>query len=129
MHRQPGQSLIEFTFSSLVLLTLFFGIVDFSLAYSTGIKIRNAVAEGGYYASQNPGDLNGIRTQIRQELRDLDPPIADTDITIQTVCPSRDTAETEIIVSYNYELFFGLLGPVSELTLRSATTLPQMGGC
>jgi Flp pilus assembly protein TadG len=129
MSRQAGQALVEFTLSSVLLLMIFFGIVDFSLAYSTGIKIRNAVAEGGYYASQNPGDESGIRAQIRQELRDLNPPIEDADITIQTTCETRDSAETEISVSYEYDLFFGIFGPTTSITLSSATTMPQMGGC
>ena len=100
------------------------------LAFNTHTKLRNAVAEGGYWAAQNPGNEAGVRAQILSVLQDLDPPIDDTNITI-TSCIEEvtDVFETEITVRYDYPLLFGLFSPGSSIELSNSTTLPQFGGC
>lgn len=129
INRTRGQSIVEMTLIVPVLLLIIFGMVDFAMAFTTHIKIRNAVAEGGYFAAQNPGNETGIRAQIRQELSDLDPAITDADITI-TPCVATSTGfETEIGVAYQYQFFFGLAGNGPNVILSNDTTVPQFGGC
>jgi hypothetical protein len=122
--RAPGQSLVELVLLVPLLLTMILSMVDFSLAYATHVQIRNAVAEGGYYAAQNPGDLNGVRGQILHELRDLNPAITAADITITPCIAGSNGPETAIAIEYDHALIFG-----PSVTLNNATTVPQFGGC
>lgn len=122
--RTRGQSLVEIVLLVPLLLTMILSMVDFSLAYATHVEIRNAVAEGGYYAAQNPGDLNGVRGQILHELRGLDPVITASDITITPCIAGAAGPETAIVVQYDHALIFG-----PSVTLNNATTVPQFGGC
>jgi Flp pilus assembly protein TadG len=112
-----------------VLLLMIFGLVDFALAFTAHTRLRNAVAEGGYYAAQNPGDVAGVRAQIRSALGATDPPLEDGDITITECVPDGDDFEVEISVSYAYPMLFGLFGAGPEVELRNSTTVPQFGGC
>src|SRR5689334_7258038 len=66
--RKQGQSVVEFALILTVLLTMLLGMVDFGLAYNSQVVIRNAVAEAGYYAIQNPRDTTGIQAAIDTEL-------------------------------------------------------------
>lgn len=124
-----GQSTVEITLTLPLLLLIIFGMVDFTLAYTTNIFIRNAVAEGGYYASQNPGNNAGVRAQIRHELRDMDPQVTDADITITNCVIGSSGPQTEISLDYDYPVIFGLAGSGPTITLRNSTTVPQFGGC
>jgi Flp pilus assembly protein TadG len=127
--RTRGQSLVELAVVSPLLLMMILSMVDFALAFNTNIMIRNAVAEGGYYAAQNPGDDAGIRGQILHELRNLNPAVTNADITV-TACVARTTGpETEIAVAYDYPLLFGLFGWGPTIELENSTTVPQFGGC
>ncbi|NNJ09952.1 hypothetical protein EKD04_006395 [Chloroflexales bacterium ZM16-3] len=128
-HRSCGQSVVELTLTLPLLLLIVFGMVDFSLAYTTDIFIRNAVAEGGYYAAQNPGDVQGVRDQIRHELRDLHPAITDGDIMITPCASGTSGPQTEITVTYTYHVLFGLAGSGPTIRLRNGTIVPQFGGC
>jgi Flp pilus assembly protein TadG len=127
--KRHGQSVVEIMMVLPLLLLMIFGMVDFGLAYTTNIFIRNAVAEGGYYAAQNPGDTAGVRTQIRHELRDMNPPVTDADITITTCAVGSSGPQTEISLDYVYHVIFGLAGSGPTITLHNATTVPQFGGC
>jgi Flp pilus assembly protein TadG len=112
-----------------LLLLIIFGMVDFTLAYTTDIFIRNAVAEGGYYAAQHPGDLTGVRQHIQHELRDLNPAVTDADIAITTCVIGSSGPQTQIDVTYAYHVLFGLAGSGPTITLRNGTVVPQFGGC
>jgi hypothetical protein len=122
--RARGQSLVEIVLLLPILLTMILSMVDFSLAYARHVQIRNAVAEGGYYAAQNPGDLNGVRGQILHELRDLNPVLTAADITITPCIAGANGPETAIAVQYDHALIFG-----PSITLNNGTTVPQFGGC
>jgi hypothetical protein len=124
-----GQSVVEMTLTVPLLLLIIFGMVDFTLAYTTDIFIRNAVAEGGYYAAQHPGDLDGVREHIIHELRDLRPVVTDDDISITTCVAGPSGSQTQIDVSYDYHVLFGLAGSGPTITLRNGTVVPQFGGC
>ncbi|NTV63590.1 MAG: pilus assembly protein [Oscillochloris sp.] len=128
-HTNCGQSVVELTITLPLLFLIIFGMVDFSLAYTTDMQIRNAVAEGGYFAAQHPGDSTGIRTQIRNELRGLNPVITDDDISVNSCVSGSSGPQTEITVTYSYHVLFGLAGSGPTITLRNGTTVPQFGGC
>jgi Flp pilus assembly protein TadG len=128
-HRSRGQSVVELTLTLPLLLLIIVGMVDFTLAYNTNVFIRNAVAEGGYYAAQNPGNAQGVRDQIRHELRDLQPAITDDDIGITTCEEGASGPQTEITVTYIYHVLFGLAGSGPTITLHNGTIVPQFGGC
>jgi Flp pilus assembly protein TadG len=128
-YRCSGQSVVELAMTLPLLLLIIFGMVDFTLAYSTNVALRGAVAEGGYYAAQNPGDLQGVRDHIRHELRDLSPAVNDSDITIATCASGASGPQTEITLSYEYHVIFGLAGSGPTINLRNGTVVPQFGGC
>ncbi|MEI7772195.1 MAG: TadE/TadG family type IV pilus assembly protein [Chloroflexales bacterium] len=128
-HRSYGQSLVEMSLVLPLLLLIIFGLVDFGLAYTTNVLIRGAVAEGGYYASQHPGDAQGVRDRITSELSDLSPAVTDSDITINECVSGSSGPQTEIIVAYTYHVIFGLAGSGPTITLRNGTVVPQFGAC
>jgi hypothetical protein len=127
--RHCGQSIIELTLFLPLLLLMIFGLVDLSLAFVTHVKIRNAVAEGGYFIAQNPDNVDGARSQIRHELRDLDPPISDAHITISGCVTSASGVERMVSVNYPYRPLFGFFGIGPELLLQNRTAVPQFGIC
>jgi Flp pilus assembly protein TadG len=123
-----GQSLVEFALAATLLISLLLGIVDFGRAYYTQVRIKNAVAQGGYYAIQNPNNDSGIRDQIRQELSSLNPAVQNSDITIARDCASG-AEQTTIAVEYQHSLLFNFIIPSAQVTLSSITVVPQLGGC
>jgi Flp pilus assembly protein TadG len=125
---ERGQSLIEFMLVVTLVVTLLLGVVDFALAYYKQVAIKNAVAEGGYYAIQHPDDQDGAMNQIKQELASFDPPVQDSDIVI--ACTGASGAEkTTIRVTYRHALMFNWIVPGARVTLGDTTAVPQIGGC
>lgn len=123
----PGQSLIEFALVSVLLLTLLLGGVDFALAYSSQVSLRNAVAEGGYYAMQHPRDEAGIRGQVERELAQRTF-LEEVGVDIsQCIDDDVGTKETTIEATYRHNLLFSYLVPSMQVTLRSRTVVPQLG--
>ncbi|HMO57052.1 MAG TPA: TadE/TadG family type IV pilus assembly protein [Roseiflexaceae bacterium] len=127
-HIHTGQSLVEFALSASLLIMLLLGTVDFARGYAAQVSIKNAVAEAGYYAVQNPRDDAGIRNAVRSELAGFTPAVQNSDITITRDC-TPDVERTTIQVRYQYNLLFTFLVPSATVTLGSETTVPQMGGC
>jgi hypothetical protein len=111
------------------LLMMILGMVDFALAFSAHTTLRTAVAEGGYWSAQNPGDEDGVRAQIHMVLERLDPPVRDEDITIDTCIEVDGEFQTLISVRYDFPVIFGVFGAGPTIPLRNSTTLPQFGGC
>lgn len=122
----PGQALVEFALSAVLLITLLLGIVDFGRAYYTQVQIKNAVGDAGYYAIQNPGDEDGIKNVIIQQLNNLNPAITTNDIDVS--CASGST-KLQIEVSYQYYLLFSWLVPSAQVTLGDETFVPQLEAC
>jgi hypothetical protein len=113
-----------------LLLFMIFGMVDFSLAFSAHTKLRNAVAEGAYWAAQNPGDENGIKAQVVLAAEGLDPPLDPNRITVTPcIVVNADEYEAEIALSYDYPVLFGFFGAGSQIELSNSTTIPQFGDC
>jgi Flp pilus assembly protein TadG len=126
----PGQSLVELAVILPLLLIMLMGMADYALLYTLQTRLRNAVAEGGYVAAQNPGNEAIVRSQVRTVLQELNPPITDADITITPCVEVRsDEYETEIRVQYTRSLLFGLFGSGLAVDLEQSTTVPQFGSC
>lgn len=123
-----GQSLVEFALIATLLISLVLAVVDFGRAYYTQVQIKNAVAQGGYFAIQNPQNDSGIRTQIKQGLPSLNPALQDSDIAINRTCTSG-SEETHIAVTYQHSLLFSFIIPSASVTLGDETTVPQLGRC
>lgn len=126
--RQQGQSVVEFALILTVLLTMLLGMVDFGLAYNSQVVIKNAVAEGGYYAIQHPGDTAGIQAAIDLELANR-PFIEKVPTTPPQVCQDDGIGgkKTTIQVEYIHHLLFSYLVPSMQVTLKSQTVVPQLG--
>jgi Flp pilus assembly protein TadG len=126
--RQHGQSVVEFALIITVLLTMLLGMVDFAFAYNSQVVIRNAVAEGGYYAIQHPGDTAGIETAIDTELanRPFIEKVGAPNIAA-CVADSVGGKKTTIQVTYIHHLLFSYLVPSMQVTLKSQTEVPQLG--
>jgi Flp pilus assembly protein TadG len=129
--RRParGQSLVELAMLLPLLLMMIMAMTDFALAFTTQTRLRNAVAEGGYVAAQNPGNEDIVRAQIREALQGLNPPIEDADIAIDPCVRQSGEYNTAISVAYERPLLFGLFGAGPSVTLRDQTTVPQFGAC
>lgn len=61
---ENGQSLVEFTFSLIVLLVLLAGLVDLGRALFTYMALRDAAQEGALYGSFSPADTAGIQDRM-----------------------------------------------------------------
>ncbi len=126
--RQQGQSIVEFALIITVLLTMLLGMVDLGLIYNSQVVIRNAVAEAGYYAIQNPRDTAGIEAAIDSELanrpfiEEVGAPDIDT-----CVSDSVGDKKTTIQVTYIHHMLFSYLVPSMQVTLKSQTEVPQLG--
>jgi Flp pilus assembly protein TadG len=128
LSRTSGQSLVEFALIAVVLLTLLLGVVDFGLAYSSQIAIRNAIAEGGYYAIQHPDDAGGIEAAIDKELASRPYIQKVGSLTIaQCVTDPVGAKETTIQGTYEHNLLFSYIVPGMKVTLRGQTAVPQLG--
>jgi Flp pilus assembly protein TadG len=123
---QRGQSIVEFALLAPLLIVLLIGMVDFSLAFVTNIRIHNAVADGAYFAAQNPGNMLGVQKLIEQELRSLSGFNPASDVTVQC---DMTTKRTTVTVRYDYRLLFGLVGPGQSVRLSSSNQVPQFGVC
>lgn len=128
-HHTRGQSLVELSLMATLLISLLLGSVDVVMAYNTRMAIRQAVAEAGYYASQNPRDDSGIRARVKAELSWLSPAITDANIGISRSGCSTASPQTEVSVTYQHTSIFGNAGIGKLIRLDSETTVPQFGGC
>lgn len=63
---EDGQSLVEFTFSLIILLVLLAGLVDLGRALFTYMALRDAAQEGALYGSFSPADTTGIQDRMFQ---------------------------------------------------------------
>src|SRR5690242_20577288 len=109
--RQQGQSIVEFALIVTLLLTMLLGMVDFGLAYYSQVVIKNAVAEGGYYAIQHPGDTAGAEAAIDKEM--LNRPFITKNSIVVTACSDDGIGgkETTIDATYTHRMLFSYLVP------------------
>lgn len=127
----PAQSLVEFAIIAPLLIVMLLGTVDFALAFGNQMAIRSAVAEGGYFIAQHPGNQAGAERQVRELLRDL-PGATETGRLnvsfVSTGCVSG-RQDTTVVVSYRHDFWFTAVLPAAQVLLRSETTVPQFGSC
>jgi Flp pilus assembly protein TadG len=132
---QSGQALVEFALMATLMISLLLGIFDFGRAYSTQVQIKNAVADAGYFAIQNPGSMNdaGIRNAIKRQLGHLSPAVQNSDITITRSCtsttPGAGVGRTQIEMRYQYQLLFSWIVPNAQVSLGNETFVPQLAAC
>jgi hypothetical protein len=63
---ERGQSLVEFSVTVIVIMTLIAGIIDLGRFLYTLTALRDAAQEGAVYASICPSDLSRIVAHVRQ---------------------------------------------------------------
>jgi Flp pilus assembly protein TadG len=132
---QRGQALLEFALLATLMITLLLGIFDFGRAYYTQVQIKNAVADAGYFAIQNPGSANdtGIKNVVKSQLGNLSPAVQNSDITITRSCtsatPGAGVGQTQITVHYQLQLMFSWIVPSAQVSLGDETSVPQLAAC
>jgi Flp pilus assembly protein TadG len=63
---QRGQAVVEITFSFLIFMMVFFGIVEFSHLFYTKVNMQHALSEAGRYMVTGQGlDLTGTNPNAR----------------------------------------------------------------
>ena len=63
---QRGQAVVETTFSFLIFMMVFFGIVEFSHLFYTRLNVQHALSEAGRYMVTGQGlDLSGTDPNAR----------------------------------------------------------------
>lgn len=132
--RSNGQSLVEFALLASLLIALLMGMVNFVLAFNAHIVLRNAVSEGSYYISQNPGDTVNAEVLMRDEMALLgDVSSTNPQITFTSGPCSANGAnsmrETMIRVEYTYSFLFASAVPQATINLVNQAKVPQFGGC
>ena len=129
-HTRHGQSLVEFALLATLLITLLLGLADFGLVLYTKIVLKNAIAEGGYWAFQHPHDDITVRNVIIQEAAKQGIVIPSPSSAISISCTGATGQEqTTIILSYNKPLMFTFIIPSSLVRVGDRITMPQLGGC
>lgn len=123
-----GQSLVEFALISTILLSLLLGMVDFGMVFYSKIVIKNAIAEGGYWAFQHPHDDITIRNVIVAEAKRQGIRLISDDIQISCAGTSGEE-QTTITLSYDHPLLFTFVIPSSKVRLGDSIEMPQLGGC
>jgi Flp pilus assembly protein TadG len=104
---EHGAAAVEMALLLPVLLTLVMGIISFGMGYSTKITLSAGVREGARSLA-----LGGTDADARQRVKDLttklNPPLADSDITISSRCPAGSTTG-QAQLSATYALSYNLL--------------------
>jgi Flp pilus assembly protein TadG len=128
--RERGQSLVEAAVVLPILLLLVAAVVDFGRAFDAYIVLTNAVREGARFGSVEPDltemavkeivveDVLGSGSNITR-MDDLQP----DDVTVI----EGSTAVT-VTVSYNFDLWFGGIVGVPDLTLTKQAVMPRFYG-
>lgn len=130
-HRHSGQSLVEFALIGSLLVTLLLGTFDFALAFNNQLIIRSAVAEGGYFIAQNPGNTTAAEERMMFELNRL-PNITDPGrltVTFATSGCVDNREDVSVTVRYRHSFTFVSVLPGAEVTLEDSSTVPQFGSC
>jgi Flp pilus assembly protein TadG len=154
--RARGQSLVEFSIAMVFLLVLLMGVLDLARAYFTYLALKDAAAEGAYFASAFPQctDADGFdalnpspacadpnNVPVRVVTSAPQGGLVDwSDATIATTLPvaSRDDLQAgqvlTVSVSYTYQMitpFVSAIAEGQELTLSasSAAVIVRVPNC
>lgn len=110
---ENGQSMVEFAFSLVILITLVVGIVDVGRALFTYMALRDAAQEGAQYASIHPEDLDDIKERVYNGSDLLRSIRADTDIEVTVIGVPCTGNGIKVQVSYeNFPLTMPFLGAI-----------------
>lgn len=93
---ERGAAMVEFAIVLPLLLLLLFGIVEFGRAYNVKVQLTGAVREGARAASFG-GDANAA---VKGAAPGLNPPVADSHITVLETCGSGIVGNARVRVSY-----------------------------
>jgi Flp pilus assembly protein TadG len=118
-HSRQGQAVVEFAFTSLLLLLTFFGALDLGRAVFTRALLTNAVREAARTGSSAPADLTAMRTAAAQRSPGLGLTATSTVITatcyswngvawVVTNCSGAQSGN-RLVVQASYQ--FGLTAP------------------
>ncbi len=115
--RERGQSLIEFTFMSMVIMTLLAGVLDLGRAYFTWLALQDAAGEGASYGSVYPtrvtgNDPNNITYRVRNAAPTgllVDMQNADVDVETTGLTPGDKITVT---VTADYQLLTPFVGAI-----------------
>jgi Flp pilus assembly protein TadG len=115
LHRERGQSLLEFALVVPIFLILIMGIIDFSLGLKSWITITNASREAARYAavscSSGVADTDDVKERAVTAASGLS--IATSDVTVTNCGTGRSSQSVSVSVDYAYNLVTplgGLLG-------------------
>ncbi len=110
---ENGQSMVEFAFSLVILITLVVGIVDVGRALFTYMALRDAAQEGAQYASIHPTALSDIESRVRNGSDLLQSITADTVIQVTLIGSACTGNGITGQVSYNnFPLTMPFLGAI-----------------
>ena len=99
-----GQSLVEFSLISPILIVLIFGIIDFGIGFYSWITITNAAREGARIAA-----IRAPEDEVTQRVEDAADPLPASDLTI-TVTNAQGSPGESVVVDVDYE--YSLLTPL-----------------
>jgi Flp pilus assembly protein TadG len=135
---ERGQSLIEFTFMSMILMVLLMGILDLGRVYFTFLALQDAAGEGANYGSVYPTrvsgtDANNITYRVRHSAPSgLSVDLQNAVVTVQTTgaTPGSQitvtvTAEYKIVTPFVGALVGGQTIPLSARSVAVITTENQ----
>jgi Flp pilus assembly protein TadG len=129
--REAGQSLVETAIIVPILLLLLAAVVDFGRAFDAYIVLTNAAREGARFGSVKPtlseaevkqivvDDVLGSGTNITH-MTDF---TADANVTVQG--QGADSDVVKVTVTYDFDLWFGGLIGVSQVSLTKEASMPR----
>ena len=114
---EHGQSLVEFTFMSIVITVLLLGILDLGRAYFTYLALQDAAGEGANYGAVYPNRITGddpdnITYRVRNSAPEgslVDMSAASIDVRLTGVTPGNKITVT---VTTQYQLLTPFVGAI-----------------
>lgn len=125
-HAASGQALVEFALCVLVFALVTLAVIQFAILNHFKLVMAHASREGARYAATRligvtnpiPADqLAGIKEYIKGRAGTMNPPLADSDITVQIV-PAGDAGNNsldgnaQVTITYNVGATLPLIAPL-----------------
>jgi Flp pilus assembly protein TadG len=115
---EHGQSLVEFTFMSIVIAVLLLGILDLGRAYFTYLALQDAAGEGANYGAVYPNRIAGddpdnITYRVRNSAPEgslVDMSTASIDVKLTGVAPG---SKITVTVTTQYQLLTPFVGAIA----------------
>lgn len=126
-HREDGNSIIEFALLLPVFLMIVLGTFDMGRGFNTYISMTNAAREGARWLTTHADDVSGAQARIEAEAAQAG--LAASDITVEFTPDKTDYQAGETVavkVSHNYDLLFGVIPSISEITLSAQVTMTML---